>query len=78
MLKAKGLIDVGQRFPRKSVIGAQFGSCIDRITAVGPYDAAAPRIGGQAYITEISQVGPDPADPFPTGSVLSPTWPASN
>jgi proline racemase len=55
-----------------------FGSCIDRLTMLGPYDAVAPRISGQAYITEISQVGLDPADPFPTGYVLSDTWPAGN
>jgi proline racemase len=54
------------------------GSCIDRLTTVGPYDAVVPRISGQACITEIGQVGLDPADPFRTGYVLSDTWPAGN
>ncbi len=75
VLHAKGLIGVGEPFIHESVIGARFGSHIDRLTAVGPYDAVVPRISGQAYITEISQVGLDPADPFPTGYVLSDTWP---
>ena len=55
-----------------------FGNCIDRLTMLGPYDAVVPRISGHAYITEISQVGLDPADPLPTGYVLSDTWPAGN
>ena len=78
VLKAKGLIDVGEPFIHESVIGAQFGSRIDRLTTVGPYDAVIPRVSGQAYITEISQVGLDPADPFPTGYILSDTWPTSS
>jgi proline racemase len=57
------------------VIGATFGSHIDRTAAVGPYNAVVARISGQAFITELSQVGLDPADPFPTGYMLSDTWP---
>ncbi len=78
VLKAKGLIDVGERFVHESVLGAQFTSRIDRITTVGTYDAVIPRVAGQAYITELSQVGLDPADPFPTGYMLSDTWPTSD
>ncbi|MEE6164881.1 MULTISPECIES: proline racemase family protein [unclassified Mycolicibacterium] len=75
VLKAQRLIDVGEPFIHESVIGSQFGARIDRMSTVGPYDAVIPRISGQAYITEISQVGLDPADPFPTGYKLSDTWP---
>lgn len=75
VLKAKGLIGVGEQFVHESVIGSQFVASIDRLTIVGPYDAVIPRVSGQAYITEISQVGLDPADPFPTGYTLSDTWP---
>jgi proline racemase len=75
VLKAQGLIDVGEPFIHESVIGSKFGARIDRMSTVGPYDAVIPRISGQAYITEISQVGLDPADPFPTGYKLSDTWP---
>lgn len=77
VLRAKGVIGVGDTFIHESVIGAKFGSRIDRLTTVGPYDAVIPRISGQAYITELSQVGLDPADPFPTGYILSDTWPSS-
>ncbi|MDV3128939.1 proline racemase family protein [Mycobacterium sp. 21AC1] len=75
VLNAKGLIGVGERFVHESVIGSRFDSRIDRMASVGPYDAVIPRISGQAFITEISQVGLDPADPFPTGYTLSDTWP---
>ena len=76
--ESPGLIEVGETFVHESVIGSIFGSRIDRLTTVGPYDAVIPRISGEAYITEISQVGLDPADPFPTGYVLSDTWPTGN
>jgi proline racemase len=77
VLKARNLIDVGEQFIHESVIGATFGSRIERTATVGPYDAVVPRISGQAFITELSQVGLDPADPYPTGYVLSDTWPTS-
>ncbi len=75
VLHAKGLIAPGEEFVHESVIDAQFRSRIDETTTVGAYDAVIPRIAGQAYITELSQVGLDPADPYPTGYVLSDTWP---
>lgn len=76
VLKTKGLIDVGEPFVHESVLGSRFVGVIDRLATVGTYDAVVPRISGQAYITEISQVGLDPADPFPTGYTLSDTWPS--
>lgn len=75
VLAAKGLIAVGEPFVHESVIGSQFLSHIDRVTSVGTYDAVIPRVAGQAFITELSQVGLDPADPYPTGYTLSDTWP---
>ena len=76
VLHAQGRIAVGETFVHESVIGAEFTSRIDKVTRVGSYDAIVPRIAGQAFITEISQVGLDPADPFPTGYKLSDTWPS--
>ena len=61
----------------ESVIGSRFTSRIDRLTTVGIYDAVIPRVAGQAFITELSQVGLDPADPYPTGYTLSDTWPSA-
>ncbi|WP_020170084.1 proline racemase family protein [Gordonia polyisoprenivorans] len=75
VLRAKGLIEIGEEFVHESVIGSRFHSRIDRTTKVGDYDAIIPRVRGEAYITELSQVGLDPADPYPTGYTLSDTWP---
>lgn len=78
VLNAKGQIDVGEEFVHESVIGSTFTSRIARMTTVGPYGAVVPHVRGEAYITELSQVGLDPADPFPTGYTLSDTWPTSD
>jgi proline racemase len=77
VLNAKGQIGVGETFVHESVIGSTFASRIDRLTTVGGYDAVVPRVAGQAFITELSQVGLDPADPYPTGYRLSDTWPTT-
>ncbi|MGW0634967.1 proline racemase family protein [Nocardia salmonicida] len=75
VLSARGEIAVGEQFVHESIIGSKFTSSIVRETTVGAYRAVVPRVSGQAYITELSQVGLDPADPFPTGYTLSDTWP---
>jgi proline racemase len=41
---------------------------------VSGIDAVVPSVAGQAWITDVSQVGIDPTDPFPEGYTLSDTW----
>jgi proline racemase len=41
---------------------------------VGGFDAVVPSVAGQAWITDISQVGLEPTDPFPEGYTLSDIW----
>lgn len=41
---------------------------------MGGIDAVVPSVAGQAWITDISQVGLEPTDPFPEGYTLSDTW----
>jgi proline racemase len=69
---AKGLTAVDQRFTHESVIGAfrQLYRPPDHGRALRRGRAQDQR---QAYLTEISQIGLDPADPFPRGYVLSDT-----
>lgn len=74
VMHARGQIAEGQRFVHESVIGGRFASRIEGLARVGPYDAIVPSVTGQAWITELSQVGLDPTDPFPTGYTLSDTW----
>jgi proline racemase len=74
VLHARGEIGVGERFVHESVIGSRFDSRIDALTRVGHLPAVVPSIAGPAWITEVSQVGLDPSDPFPEGYTLSDTW----
>jgi proline racemase len=73
-MHARGEIEQGQRFVHESIIGTKFDSRIDSLTQVSGIAAVVPSIAGQAYITDLSQVGVDPADPFPEGYTLSDTW----
>jgi proline racemase len=74
VLHARGQIEVGEEFVHESVIGSVFGSRIESTTTVGVVPAVTPSVTGQAWITDLSQVGLDPTDPFPTGYTLTDTW----
>jgi proline racemase len=74
VMHARGEIEPGERFIHESIIGTTFDSRIDALTQVGGIAAVVPSVAGQAYITDMSQVGLDPADPFPAGYTLSDTW----
>lgn len=74
VMHAKGIIDVGERFVHESLIGTRFDSRIESTTTIGQIPAVVPSVAGQAWITELSQVGVDPSDPFPAGYTLSDTW----
>jgi proline racemase len=74
VMHARGQVSVGERFVHESVIGSRFLSSVDEVTSVGPYQAVVPSVTGQAWITELCQVGLDPSDPFPAGYTLSDTW----
>ena len=74
VMHARGQIGVGERFLHESVIGTRFDCRIEATTTVGGVPAVVPSVAGQAWITEISQVGLDPSDPFPAGYTLSDTW----
>jgi proline racemase len=74
VMHAKGEIQLGERFVHESIIGSTFDCRIDALTEVGGIPAVVPSVAGQAYLTDISQVGLDPADPFPVGYTLADTW----
>jgi len=60
-----GEIAVGERFVHTSIIGSHFDSVIESRTSVGGIDAVVPSVAGQAWITDITQVGINPTAPFP-------------
>ena len=77
LLRAKRLIDVGQKLRMQSIIGSEFTGVIERETTVGNLVAVVPRISGQAWISGTSRLVVHPDDPWPTGYRLSDTWPDS-
>ena len=76
MLHARGLIEPGETFIHESVIGTQVRQLDHRRAhdASASYAAVVPAVAGQAWITELYQVGLDPTDPFPRGFTLADTW----
>jgi len=74
VMHAREQIAVGEPFVHESIIGGRFDAMIEELTTVGSFPAVIPSVAGQAYLTDVSQVGLDPADPFPQGYTLSDTW----
>jgi proline racemase len=74
VLHARGEIGVGEPLVHESVLGSQYTGTIVSTTEVGGIPAVVPSIAGQAWITDIAQLGIDPTDPFPEGYTLSDTW----
>lgn len=74
VLHAKGEINIAERFVHESIIGTKFDARVEETTQVGTYPATSVSVAGTAWLTEISQVGLDPSDPFPEGYRLSDTW----
>ncbi len=77
-LYARGLMLVGDAMTHASVLGTTFDGRIVAETTVGGARAIVPAIRGSAWITGITQVLVDPADPFPEGYLLTDTWPGSD
>jgi proline racemase len=73
-LHARGLMGVGDAMTHASAIGSTFDGRIVGETTVGERPAIVPAIRGSAWITGVTQLLVDPADPFPEGYVLSDTW----
>jgi proline racemase len=74
-LHARGTMRVGESMTHASVLGTTFDGRIVAEATVGDTPAIVPAIRGSAWITGITQVFVDPADPFPEGYLLSDTWP---
>ena len=71
VLHARGLMNVGDTMTHASATGSTFEG---RLVAETD-DGIVPAIRGSAFITGISELYVDPADPFPEGYLLSDTWP---
>ncbi len=74
VMNARGDIGPGENFVHESLLGTVFDSRIESLTTVGHLPAVVPSVAGEAWISEMSQVGYDPSDPFPNGYTMSDTW----
>lgn len=74
VMHARDQIRPGETFVHESLIGSTFDSTIESLTTIGGREAVVPSVAGQAWITDLSQVGLDPSDPFPLGYTLSDSW----
>ena len=75
VMRAKGEMQVGDRYLARSIIGSEFLGRIERDTVVGDKAGIIPSISGRAWITGTRQEMLDPTDPWPDGYRLSDTWP---
>jgi proline racemase len=78
VLHARGLMSPGDAMTHASVIGSTFDGRIVEETTVAGQPAIVPAIRGSAWITGVTQVLLDPADPFPEGYLLTDTWPGGD
>ncbi|HEY6176749.1 MAG TPA: proline racemase family protein [Kofleriaceae bacterium] len=75
VMRARGQMQVGDRYRARSIIGSEFLGRIEADTAIGERPAIIPSISGRAWITGTRQDMLDPDDPWPAGYRLSDTWP---
>ena len=76
-MSARGLMNEGDVYRARSIIGSEFVCRIARDAAVGGRPAIIPILSGRGWITGVNQYMLDPADPWPSGYRLSDTWPRS-
>jgi proline racemase len=76
LLRAQGVMQVGDRLRMRSVIGSEFIGRIEADTTVGDLDAIVPLVSGRAWRTGHFSYVVDPTDPWPFGYRVSDTWPS--
>jgi proline racemase len=74
VLRARGLMRIGDSMTHASLIGSTFRGRILGDTQVGGRAAILPSIAGRAWITGFHQYLLDPDDPYPEGYLLNDTW----
>ena len=74
-LRARGEMQVGDRYLARSIIGSEFLGRIEADTTLGGKPAIIPSISGRAWISGRRTEMLDPSDPWPQGYRLSDTWP---
>lgn len=79
LLRAQGVMQVGDRLRMRSVIGSEFVGQIESDTTLGAaesaIDAIVPLVSGRAWRYGRFTYEVDPTDPWPLGYRLADTWP---
>jgi proline racemase len=75
VLRARGEMQVGDRYLARSIIGSSFDCRIVADASLGLRAAIVPIVSGRAWITGTHQHMLDPSDPWPSGYRLADTWP---
>jgi proline racemase len=75
VLRARGQMEVGDRYLARSIIESEFLGRIEADTTLAGRPAIIPSISGRAWISGTRQEMLDPDDPWPQGYRLSDTWP---
>lgn len=76
LLRAQGVMAVGDRLRMRSIIGSEFTGQIESDTRVGGLDAIVPLVSGRAWRTGRFSYVVDSTDPWPFGYRVSDTWPS--
>lgn len=76
VLHARGVMQPGDRYRARSIIGSEFVCQIQSVTKVADRPAIVPTVSGRGWITGTHQWMLDPSDPWPEGYRISDTWPA--
>ncbi len=75
VLHQRGQMGVGDELVMRSVIDSEFVGSIAGTARAGDLAAIVPTVSGRAWITGVSSLVVDPADPWPTGYRVGDTWP---
>ncbi len=75
LLRAQGVMQVGDRLRMRSVIGSEFVGQIEADTTVGGLAGIVPLVSGRVWRTGHFTYVVDPTDPWPLGYRVSDTWP---
>ena len=76
LLRAQGVMRVGDRLRMRSVIGSEFVGEIEADTTIGEIDGIVPLVSGRACRTGRFTYELDPTDPWPLGYRVADTWPS--
>ena len=75
LLRAKGVMNVGDTLTMTSIIGSRFEGRIVADVDVAGTPGIIPTVSGRAWITGKYRHTLDPSDPWPRGYRVSDTWP---